>query len=222
MVMVGQTIVTSVDELAQRIGVVRALRTDVEQIAINVRLRCHRAGAAGRAVAVIAVEVRNFANLLDGIIVRVERHLDGLQSANGTMRELAGSADDADPNAILDASLRTIRNACRAVETHMGSAGSNSRQVVDMLDAMIADLRSEMEIGLTVSQLACELAALSPAMVDVEQPLDGPTATLFDKVAKLYTMAREREVHRAHVPGAAGTEAQAPEPAFDDDDDGLF
>lgn len=218
----GRTIVASVDELSERVRSVRAIRADVEQIAVNVRLRCHRAGPNGRGVAVIAVEVRGHASRLDEVIGEVENHLDALAATSRSMRERSENDEQSDASRVLETSLGTIREATRSVDASMGAAGYDTRQVLDMLRTTSREIEGELDVAEAVHSAINQLAPFGGDVEGVDVPMGAEA--LLGQISKLYTMARERQIHQSlsGAPEPAPVAASGGDDGLFGDDDGLF
>lgn len=231
----SREIVATVDELGSFLRMLRRLRADVEHIAINTGIRCYRAGSEGQAVAVIAVEVRSYVGQLDIIINSVSTYLDRLNQASEGLRQQDGGAGDGNgANEMLEQSLIAIRGACDQAKQSVTMAERGSGQVADMLASTSNDVGMEQEIGGAIEDVLAQIAATG-AMAFLPADEAHPAAeALLEQIAKLYTMARERDIHRGYVhrPSSEApmleiveTElALAAEPESDDDlfDDVLF
>ena len=216
------TVFSSLNELRERIQVVRKLRDNVEQIAINVRLKCHRDASAGKAVEVIASEVRSFSLRLHDAITRIAEHLETLTSLSQKLLRENEFAEQADIGAILERSTHRIGIACDKVDAAIDQAARDSSEAVGLINATTRDLADHDALARSQQALAVLLAEAPDAGQAAGEAADTLAASLMEQIARSYTMAREREIHQRH-----GTIEMAPAAALaiaadDDDLDGLF
>lgn len=79
------------------------------------------------------------------------------------------------------------------------------------------------QLGSALAEYADGLAQYGTVQEVFPEQAEALLRDLFDAMLRGYTMAREREVHRAYSePFGKDDGGAAPEPAEDDDDDGLF
>lgn len=196
----SREIVATVDELGSFLRMLRRLRADVEHIAINTGIRCYRAGSEGQAVAVIAVEVRSYVGQLDIIINSVSTYLDRLNLASEGLRQQDGGAGDGNgANDMLEQSLVAIRGACDQAKQSVTMAEQGSGQVADMLASTSNDVGMEQEIGGAIEDVLAQIAATGAMAFQPTDEAHPAAEALLEQIAKLYTMARERDIHRGYV-----------------------
>ena len=209
----------TVTDLTQRVGRLSAIRTDVQDIATNTRLLCRRHGAVGRAVAVVAQEVDAYARDLGTTTVDVGQAIGRLGEADVS---LALSGDEPDIATMLARALGVIREACRRTEQVVLQGGDDAQRLVELVEETTVDLAQElaltgtMEVAATMlSDRACDVPAVGPAE-------EAELQAVLPAIARLYTMANERDVHgRFLLPGMAPVTTAANDDE-DEDDDGLF
>lgn len=205
-------------DLSARIAGLQAIKTDVQQMALNTTLKCSRIGDAGKPLAVIAVELRLHAGHLE----------TSAQDAFATLAELSGQASglsteaggEGAATALADAAGR-LRRAGDAVESDLAGLARQGEAVVGSLRQAAERLDLQREIGAVLDETAGTLSMLAGEDVPAVDDLAEPLSALLEKIAKTYTMAQEREVHRAyaaHVAAAPPAEAAA----NTDDEDVLF
>lgn len=219
------TIFSSLEELGERVRVVSNLRADVEQIAINVHLKCHRAASMGNAVAIIAVEVRRYSTQLNEVIQSVASHLETMAKLSEGLRDENEFAAKTDISDILDRSMCAIGNACDQVNLAIGQAQTESNAALGLIKASARGLDDQGQLDEAQRGLAALLVA-TPSFGHAHDPeADTPANALLGQIARSYTMARERQIHQRYgLTDVAPAVASAAPPAGDDDDDldGLF
>jgi hypothetical protein len=217
-------IVGTVDDLAIRAKAVRNLRIDVQQMAINIGLRCRRVELIGRPVTVIANEIRSYSEKLDETIDNISAATDDLNVISLRMRERAAESH-ARPGDELGQSLHAIREGARRTEEAMAAAGDEAGEILGMLRLTTDELEGSLDLGGTIDAIASSLAALAgPEGVVSDRP-DHPLRLLLTELGRSYTMAREREIHdRFRLPGmdSLAEASGANVDRLDDDDDALF
>lgn len=211
----------TVDFLTQGLDAIEQIVLDVRLIAVNTRLLCARHGEAGNAVAVIAVEVAAQAKVMQTSAQQVVGTIADLGVLNRTLHDEALAVMEEDPVMILDEAEAAIAAACRQSDEAIREGNANARTVRDRLDAATVAAQGE-DTGHALGQAAEALARVP------DFPLDEPASewlrAMLPRIAALYTMAAEREVHGAFViPGMA--EPARPvvvEQESSTDDDGFF
>lgn len=217
-------IVDTVDDLSIRAKAVRNLRIDVQQMAINIGLRCRRVEVIGRPVTVIANEIRGYSERLDATIDHITGAARDLNTISLRMRGDEGS-DEVQSGDDLGHSLDAIRDGATRTERAMASAGTEANEILGMLRQTADQLEDGLDLGGTIDAIATSLAELAGPEAPISDDPDHPVRLLMAQIGRSYTMVREREVHdQFRLPdmaAIAGGSAIATT-ASDDDDDGLF
>jgi len=216
------TVFSSLEELGERIRIVRTLRADVEQIAVNVHLKCHRAAATGNAVAIIAIEVRRYSMQLNESIKSIATHLETMAKLSEGLRDENEFAAKTDISDILERTMRAVGSACDKVNLVAEQARTESGAVFDLIDATARGLDDGGQLDVAQDGLATLLDAVPATScgMDAEPAAD----ELLGEIARSYTMARERQIHQRYGQAeVAAPSAPAPQDDGGDDDlDGLF
>lgn len=187
--------------LGRRINSIRRIRANINQMALNAHLKCVRLGDPGRPLSVIAVELRVSADDLGDRAGQAEQILARLSQAS-VADAPAGALGTAAVGELLDAAVAPIR----AAET---KAGADLAALAERSEGMIAQLRQATDrldfhgaVSDVMSRVASEIAAVAPP------PADDPVfAEVMAEIARLYTMARERQVHKRFEPPEAAKAA---------------
>jgi methyl-accepting chemotaxis protein len=204
----------TVAELSAGIGMIQLVRTDIHYMALNTNLRCSRIGEDGKAINVVAAELRNFAAQLDETAERILVALRGLETAAGELNT-PQEADGASLDHRLSSALASIREAAGKMEDGLLRLTAQSETAQSETGAHLARLDFDAELGDVLRTCVETLGANERSLLF----LGGKTsfATVGQRILKLYTMAAERELH-AKIFGAGG-EPAAPKVADDLDDD---
>ncbi|MGC6329410.1 hypothetical protein [Rhizorhabdus sp. FW153] len=215
-------IVATVADLSTRVVAIRDLRLDVQQMAINIGLRCRRVESIGRAVTVISNEIRGYSEKLDATIGGITKSADELNMISLRMRDRsdaagAGAGDE------LTRSLDAIREGARLTEQAMNSATAEANGILGMLRQTTDELEAGLDLGGIIEGIATTLAAEVGAGEPLSPDVDHPARLVLDEIARTYTMASERRIHDQFRIGEPITLAAASTMGGGDgDDDALF
>jgi hypothetical protein len=217
-------------DLTDRIAGIQNIRADVQMMALNTTLKCSRIGETGKPLGVIAVELRAHAIHLEKTAAQTVTALDGLFAAaealgrRETTEEAAsevGEGKAAAAASVLSGAVARIGKAGDGVESALVDVARQGAEVVDMLRRATSRFDFHKQIGSVLDQAANDLLGLAG---DGEIPIPDIAAALrptMAKLAKQYTMAQERDVHRA-LTEDLGEDAPATAVVVEDPDDGLF
>jgi hypothetical protein len=196
-------------------------------MALNTTLKCSRIGETGKPLAVIAVELRLQAGHME---TSAQDALAALAVLSEEATLLSGdSAADSPPGgagaALSDAGAR-LHAAGDAIESDLAELARQGEAVVASLRNAAARLDFQGEIGAALDEATAFLADQAGDEIPWTDDLRGPLGDLMARIAKDYTMATEREVHRAYSLRLGADEAPPPAAAVaaatSDDDDFLF
>jgi DNA repair exonuclease SbcCD ATPase subunit len=222
----GQATSDAAESLFDRLKAVNRIQKDVEQMAWNTALQCRGLGADGRGLAVISEEIQTFSRHLAGVWALVSHSFDRIDVASRAIEtpRTTDAQDGPDIGDMLMQSLDAIRGGSARMVESLSGVDREAMQIGTMLRDTTDGIGYETGIGPALSVAAEQLASLAEATDGAsEDGLPPSVATVMAAIAARYTMGRERDIHRAFVPGA---EEQANEQAAveEDDlfDDGLF
>lgn len=212
----------TVANLARRLGQIRKLTNDVQQMAWNTDLRCNRMGMEGRALATVASEIRGFASRLETISTTIAALFDQLIESAGSIGDPGGSEGNSG-QALVD-SLASIRSGGERLRRSLIDLESDASAVAELLDGTTEKVDCE-DVSAALSAIVEQLAPHARSNPEPAEEAIQPLRELLGSLARSYTMASERAVHaRFALPGDAAVEEAVEEAGFDDDDfdDGLF
>ncbi len=222
---VGGAAAQAVAGLTAQIAGLQAIKTDVQQMALNTTLKCSRMGDVGKPLAVIAIELRNQAGHLE---TSAQEALDAL----GVLAQEAGKmggevredlADDIQANEIqagdaLSGAAERLREVGQSVEADLQGLARQGEAVVEGLRRATSRLAFQREIAAVMDEAAETLASQAGDEAPWTDDIAAPLAMLLDGIARTYTMAQERETHRRMTQGLDLAAATAPDAAQSDDD----
>jgi hypothetical protein len=224
-------IVNTVDDLAGRAAAMRILRMEVQQMAINIGLRCRRVESISRPVAVIAEEIRAHSDALHETIAAITVEAEDLNAISLRMREQV-HAHDAHGGGGLNQCLNAIADGAQLTENAMAVSQNKASGLLGALRSTTDELEQSLDLGEALEQIEALLKAeLGPTDNLIDRP-DHPVRAIMEGMARSYTMASERVIHDQFLlPGmtplmvASGGATDSPSALDDDDalfDDGLF
>lgn len=218
---ISQSTLGTAGRLLQAVENIRAVKTDINYMALNTNLRCSRMGEEGRSINVVTAELRIFAAKLDESADSLVTGLAELEKAAGHIAPVQ-EADAKGLDERLSFAIDNIRSAANTTEEELAVLSEHGREVASKIGLSISKLDFQHDLGDVLAGCADALNDLAgPDIADISDLADalGP---LGQRIFKLYTMVQERNIHRAIL--AAGEESVAPaaEPAKSNDDEDLF
>jgi len=174
-------------------------------MALNAHIKCCQLGDAGRPLSVIAVELRIYADALGDSAGKAETILTQMAGASSAASGDPGamSQRSATIGALLEAAAVPIRAAEGKAGADLASLAAQGESVAAALQLATGRLNFHGEVSAVLAREAEALrpAAAEPHASDAESPA---LVAVLGEIGKLYTMAREREIHRAFAPESTG------------------
>lgn len=201
------------------IGNIRSVRDDIRCLAINAYLRSNRLGEKGRAVGVVAAEMNTYAARLG---VAAEDILQRLS----TMRETAAGIDtdnrDRHVNIVseVDGAVATLREATAQTNLHLKEASESGNAIAERIGHIARDIDFAKDLGERLE--ACRRLFGSDGHLGLAKDAE-EHARFSERLLAVYTMAAERDIHRA-ILGSGNAPAPVVETKESEDlfDDVLF
>jgi len=213
------TVAQATESLCGHLRKVQALEDDIRIMGLNTTFKCARIGDEGRALNVIAQELRAYANTFekeaDALMAEVEQL--GTITASLTSRPDAGSLADQVARALRD-SLGTFRQMGETLSDALAALDRDSARVEALLGETASSLAKPDGIGQAVRRAANDLDSLSRVSGGTAASVPPKVAQALSEMARSYTMAQEREVHQRVLGtvGGATKPAAAPAQAMED------
>ena len=220
---IAVSISTATTRLVTHISAVRSLEADIRIMGLNTSLKCDRLGAIGRPLAIIAQELRVYANEIAAEASDVMTDLDRLVASAGAMSgriEDDRAAEMASIAEIMAQSLSRLTIAGQALAGALGTLEHDGNAVAASLQETAVRTSVHEEIGRALRSAAAELADVAPGPVSEPAPVGPEAERLIERIAASYTMERERTVLDRQVPGRS--HQRRPDTATTDFDDILF
>lgn len=188
-----------VKELTTSIQTIQLVRRDIQYMALNTNLRCGKLGEEGRAINVVAGELRSFASLLDE---DAEKILTGLGKLETQAVGLKGWRQDTDEEnssglgAHIDAALLHISEAGVSMDLNVKELRRCGDDMTSQVAQIVNSLDFRAGIGETLASCTEEAGRARRPFADMNG-LEAPLAVISERIFKIYTMAAEREIHAA-------------------------
>lgn len=219
----GSSTVETVQELLKGVKTIQLVRTDIHYMALNTNLRCSKLGEEGRAINVVTAELRTFSAQLDETAERILTALRSLEGDAGKLGETGNTAGGS-LDAHLEEVLGHIHRAGDRMEEDMAALRDCGADVSAKAGRTIAGLDFNAELGDVLADCAASAGTLiGHEMLDTAG-LEEAMSDLGNRIARVYTMASEREIHMRVFGGMAEMPAAQSAAMSDDDlfDDALF
>ncbi|NLS16355.1 hypothetical protein HGP16_07255 [Rhizobium sp. P40RR-XXII] len=207
-----------VKELTASIQTIQLVRRDIQYMALNTNLRCGKLGEEGRAINVVAGELRSFASLLDEDAEKILVSLGKLETQAAGLKDWrqAGESENASGlGSHIDAALVHIGEAGAAMDLNVREL----RQCGEAMTSQVAEIATSLDfrsgIGEILASCAGE-AGLARRAFAGTAGLEAPVAAISGRIFRTYTMAAEREIH-ARIFGVVNPVAESgPAPVRDE------
>nr|WP_298102414.1 type VII secretion target [uncultured Shinella sp.] len=219
----GSSTVETVQELLKGVKTIQLVRTDIHYMALNTNLRCSKLGEEGRAINVVTAELRTFSAQLDETAERILVALQSLEGDAGKLGEASNAAGGA-LDAHLEEVLDHIRRAGDRMEEDMAALRDCGADISAKASRTIAGLDFNAELGDVLAECAASAGSLIGHDVPDTTGLEEAMNDLGSRIARVYTMASEREIHARYFGGAVDAPSAQPAAMSDDElfDDALF
>lgn len=199
-----------------RLAQIRRARRDVQLLALNAGFRSMRVGVNSRGLTVVTAHIHDCANILDRQVDQIDAAISRLAQSAASLRERREDVG-IDVGHALSSALAAVHAGAAHTDAVLARAGDGAAKSLAMLQATVEEIDCDDQIA---TPLADTVAAIVRLTADDDgAPLTGDAEAAYQillaRMAALYTMAREREVHR----GCSGEEEPVEVAADADDDD---
>jgi hypothetical protein len=222
----GKNTADAARRLGKHINDIQLLKTDIQYMALNATVKCAQIGDIGRPLSVITSELREHAKNLEagasGGLSVLDRLLEATASLTGG--EHAAEAEESESAAAgrtLEIAAASIRQARDHTEKDIAAIGAKGDAVLTTLSLSTERLNFQSEIGDLLDEIADELAALCQGALSRQDAIPEMLERSLGVISECYTMAQERDIHRAFLDGL-GLAPQQPLPAPANDLDSVL
>jgi hypothetical protein len=204
--------------LVRNISAIQSLESDIRLMGLNTTLRSSRLGNEGRALTVIAQELRTCSNLTAAEAEAVLADLDAMVEAAGASSGTDPERRLAEITELTDMLVRSIERLSKTADSlsaALKTLDRESESVAASLQQTSREICAKAEIGAILRHASDALAGAQSASPLDEEMGDpgGILAAIFGK----YTMVREREVHARILKGDLPAVAETPAAGAVDD-----
>ncbi|WP_294254082.1 hypothetical protein [uncultured Sphingomonas sp.] len=217
----GASTSASAERLAGRLRIVHRVNEDVHLMAWNTDLRCHRLGDEGKALAMVASEIRGFATILANVSGAIRASVETLVGAVAALRD-PDAEPTVDPAEALTTSLACIHAGAVRMREGMDGLDAHAASVRSIIDTTSRTMDCEAEYGELLRQAAGQLALLGTRCELPDEATTALLVPLLDQLARTYTMAGERAVHQNFAVLSPDGPQPVQDHGDDEEDDGLF
>ncbi|MDX2201573.1 MAG: hypothetical protein NW223_02400 [Hyphomicrobiaceae bacterium] len=205
----------AVQELLARVGSVQEVKDEVQYMALNTSLRCVHIGEIGRPLQVVATELSTYSKHLEGAAAST---MKGVERLAATAQQSGAGSSALGGKKKLEGAVVRLKGAADVVEVDLKEAITQGKALVGQLANAAEKLNFKAEMVDIIYNAAAALSRESSFQADLDE-ISTPLAEIMGKLARTYTMARERQVHAEFAPGGMGiedvTETQENEDAFE-------
>ncbi len=186
-----------VKELTTSIQTIQLVRRDIQYMALNTNLRCGKLGEEGRAINVVAGELRSFASLLDEDAEKILTGLGKLEMQSAGLKDWRQTNEPDNASGLgahIDAALLHITEAGTSMDTNVKELRRCGEDMTSQVAEIVGSLDFRAGIGETLASCTQEVGFARGMIVD-KSGLEAPLAVISERIFKIYTMAAEREIH---------------------------
>lgn len=198
--LVAAEVGTTVRSLLDHVEAVQAIEANMRLLSLNATVKCSQLGNRGRALNVIAQQLRE---LTGETVSSAEAAVGSLDRAADLARAVAAVADADTANQVgrLETEARRAVELLETVEHRLKSALSalddDAPQAARLLEQAALAFKDQAKIASAMADIGARLFAFLGADAG---PLDDPAvATVLARLRKFYTMESERQLHDSIV-----------------------
>lgn len=206
----GQEMASAAEHLNTRISAIQSLKNDVQYMALNTTIKCAQIGEAARPLSVIAVELRDHGQHLEGAAANGLWEIGNLNAAAADLASAGGDSGELTGTDALGIAARLIRDVHQSMERETAILVSKGEEVLEVLSQSVECLSFRDEIGATLETVAETLSDLAAATPEDAQSITDDLAKILTAIHSRYTMKQERDIHQEFI-GWLGVDLAPPE-----------
>lgn len=196
------------DALSGDIARIQSIDEDMRLMGLNATLKCARLGDEGRALGVVAHELRACSRRTEELARPVSEAIAATGSASQRLTARAAAEDEraAALARSLDASLRALARLDTTLMASTGALRADGEAVAAVLGAAAGGITVDATLAAALAEVVERLAGLATRLdaIGTDGPPETVRAEVLRTLANHYTMASERAVHEAFTGSAAG------------------
>ncbi len=213
--------------MADDLAAIHSIDADMRIMGLNASLKCSRLGNAGKALGVVAQELRACSRRAEETTEAISHHVVSAMKASEELAKT--SRDDHDGAAGLATAMATSVDALRALGQELDDALVRLRGDCGRASSLLSETATGIAIGGELRAATGQASAILSGIAEAIHVPPSVAAGIHDDVKRLldnhYTMASERMIHALFAEGSASETpaAQAPHRADSADiEDCLF
>jgi methyl-accepting chemotaxis protein len=201
------------DQMKGMTAEVTRIAQQTHLLALNAAIEAQRVGDAGLAFGVVALEVRQLANLSGSTGQRMGLMADQVRDAIAAAFSLAEENVELEGSMVADASAKVnavlddLVTLVTEVQDSSEELGQATGGIKDEIEGALVQFQFQDRIGQTLGHVQDCIDSFPPALAQAQaggpgglQPLDNDA--LLDQLKQSYTMVEEHQVHGSGAPVA--------------------
>jgi hypothetical protein len=213
------TVSQAAGEMGQHVDAVHSIDADLQVMGLNATFKCGRLGNDGRALSVIAQQLRSCAGRTGELAKQLGQ---GLSRMVETAQSLASGGNGVDGlEASMSTSAATLGQIGHEFDRSLAAVDEAGNRAVALLNETIDEISKFQTLQAAVTRVVARLNALAKGVdIDLRSVDAEMEKRIFSLLRERYTMASEREIHAllgGHAPAAPAVSGSG-----DDIDDILF
>jgi hypothetical protein len=187
-------------DLEAPIAAVASAEKEVRRLALNAIVKSGRVGERGRALAVIAQQLEGCVELTTEQTAAVVAQLGELAALAQELAEANGNGARQSVSAAgrsMEQAMERLGEMARRVSEGLGRLRDDSAAIAKLIHATAEKLSVHRGAAATLEEGAALLRSLSAELASPARPSGEPAREALQRIFRVYTMAREREIHIA-------------------------
>lgn len=211
--------------MAEDLAAIRSIDADMRVMGLNATLKCGRLGNDGRALGVVAQELRGCSKRTEdsthGIAAVLEKALQDAAALAAASTATSGG-DDAATVDTMTASLAALSHLAASMTDALEQLRRQCGGTAAELTRVAGGIDVHHRLDRVLAEQATRLAAIAQSLEAGGEPDDADHQAIADLMYPRYTMVQERAIHQAFARGHAVVVAEKPPEAEIAVDDLFF
>lgn len=212
----------SFNAMAEDLSAIRSVDADLRIMGLNATLKCGRLGPGGRALGVVAQELRGCSKRTEDCTHAIADMLDRALQDSDTLAAASGehaASGDSATQEVMMASLAALSGLAASMSGALDQLRRQCRDVADELTGVAGGIDVHRRLQAVLGESVERLAAIAQPLEAEGAPDGADHQAIADLLAPRYTMEQERRIHQRFAHGhdvVMAEAAPATETAVDD------